>query len=351
MTNWTDEQIIAKLANTFEAHAHDIDPELAMRIARTTKSAPKRQWAVLVSAAAVVLLIIGAATLILDRDNAHRADPGTRAPLAVEVPEPATEGSNRKAAVAEAANVLRTLPVPPGAIRLDRAPDGFQASECICGSVDASLTRTNYWIVPLSPAALVTWFHTHSPADITGAFLPNSKVASPAGDMLWSVPSNSAAFSDPTVYISYARLSATTTAIGATVYLAALSDRTAKTLAPDTVTSIEITKTTVGGPEHASVTRTITDRSKLAAIVTAFNDLKGSATDSQFHACGSGGIGFSYTVTFNWPGHSLTVDPGHASCGKGRGLSLNGAQLPQTLDNTSSNDALDGASERALTAP
>ena len=43
MTHWTDDQVVARLAETFAAHESEANPAVAQRIALTTGPAPRRR--------------------------------------------------------------------------------------------------------------------------------------------------------------------------------------------------------------------------------------------------------------------------------------------------------------------
>lgn len=351
MRNWSDEKIIARLPETFAAHEDDVHPEVAQGIAMMEHPVVRRRWPVIASAAAVVVLVAGVALLVPGTAGSEkRSTTSSPTRLALAVPEPAKEGTNRRLAVAEATKVLASIPVPTGSIRSDSAPaPRLKQSGCFCSPLDPSLTQTNYWVVPLAPGALVAWYDAHSPADTSGSLPPHSKVPAPMGDLMWEVPSAADAYSRPTVFISYARLDAHTTAIRTDVYLAARSDRTAETLVPRSVTSIDITKRAIDGPDPTVVSTTVKDPAHLTDVASVFNGLDGATTGEQDGACGSPvGIVYSYAVTFHWPGHSLAVDPVAALCGVGRGLTLDDQKLSQSVDNVDDRGALDVALQRAL---
>jgi hypothetical protein len=148
--------------------------------------------------------------------------------------------------------------------------------------------------------------------------------------------------------VSYARLSANATAIRTDVTLAARYDRTAETLVPTTVTSIDITKRAIDGRNTTPTTATVDNPALISRVVNAFNNLDGAMAHTKPSPCGSpGGIVYVYAVTFHWPGHTLTVDPGASLCRIGRGLTLDHSKLPQTLED---DNALDHALQHALDA-
>jgi hypothetical protein len=148
--------------------------------------------------------------------------------------------------------------------------------------------------------------------------------------------------------VSYARLGPHKTAIRTDVTLAARSDRTAQTLVLATVTSIDVKKWAIDGPKRPPKTATVTDPALIARITSAFNHLDGAMVHTQAGPCASlAGIVYVYATTFHWPGHTLAVDPGQPFCQVGRGLTLDGTKLPQTLEESG---ALDTALQAAIAA-
>jgi hypothetical protein len=348
MTHWTDERVVARLADTFAAHESDADPEVARRIALTADPARRRQWPVLVAAAASVVVAAGVGTFALHATGSKPAAPADHPPTVDRTPT--TEGTNRDLAIAAAGRVLGTFPVPPGSTESDAAPTPrLRHLGAYIGPVDPSLTETSWWVVPLSYGDLVAWYDAHSPANTGSAYAdPDSTSPVPEGDLYWETRDPSAAYSSPAAVVSYARLDAHTTAVRTDVTLAARYDRTAETLVPSTVTSIDITRSAIDGPREPPTTATLTDPALLGDVGSAFNNLAGAFADATPSACGSPvGIVFAYAVTFHWPGHTLAVDPGAPLCGIGRGLTLDGTELPQSLEEDGS---LDAALQAALDA-
>jgi len=122
------------------------------------------------------------------------------------------------------------------------------------------------------------------------------------------------------------------------VSLPARADRTPSTLVPSTVSSIDVTRQAIDGPNRTPKTVRVTDHKQLVAVVNAFDSLNGDSMTP--HGCGSPvGVVYDYAVTFHWPGHSLVVDPGQSLCGLGRGLTRDGKKLAQTLEDSETLDS------------
>lgn len=257
------------------------------------------------------------------------------------------EASHHRAlAAAEIAHVLATIPVPPEATAHEPPDHGGRLDRlgCQCGEVDPSLTRTRWWTVPMSYRELVRWYGAHSPANLGSARFPDGSL-SPHGELDWEVPADSTAYSTPAAVISYVRTGPASTEIRADATLAARYDRTAATFVPPTVTRIDITRTALGGPAHP-MSASVTDPAPMTRIVSAFDHLSGAFAHTLPAGCGSpGSDDYVYALVFHWSGHSLAVDPGAPLCGVGMGLTLDGVELPQTLEDAR---ALDAALRAAL---
>jgi hypothetical protein len=258
--------------------------------------------------------------------------------------------ANRTLATAEAARLIRDFPVPPGAREQASTPVlRLQHLRAFDGDVDRSLTRTRFWTVPLSARAAVAWYAAHTPANISGAFFDIAKKQlSPLGDLTWETASGSDAYSAPAYVVSYKRRGPHATALRTDVTLAARYDRAADTKAPTNLTEVEIDKQALNATPAPPDSARVTDPAEIARIVAAFNGLHGDDANVAGFACGSPvGEVDVYTVTFRWPGHILVADPGVPLCDRGRGLTLDGRKLPQTLEDS---DTFDNVVQGALTA-
>ena len=111
-------------------------------------------------------------------------------------------------------------------------------------------------MVPPRYDRLVAWHAARTPADMGSTRPADSASSEPAAGFLWATGDRSTAYSTPIDVVAYARLGEHRTAIRIDVTLAARADRTAQTLAPTTVTSIDVTKRAVDGPTpHRSASR------------------------------------------------------------------------------------------------
>ena len=289
---------------------------------------------------------LATSALVLGSAGCSGSGPSAAKPqLTVTPPSPRTpEASrNRALAAAEVTRVLATIPIPPGAKVYRSRHHGGRLGHlgCQCGAVDPSLTRTRWWMVPMSYSELVHWYGAHSPANLGSAYYPDGSL-SPSGDLYWGIQVDSTAYSAPAALVSYSRRGPKRTTIRTDATLASRYDRTASTFVPHSVTRIDITKTALGGPTSA----TVTDPALLTRVTWAFNNLSGAFAHTLPVACGSPtGDAYVYAVTLHWSGHTLAVDPGAPLCGVGMGLTLDGVKLPQTLED---DRTLDAALETAL---
>jgi hypothetical protein len=252
------------------------------------------------------------------------------------IPEPASTGSNRRLAVLAAARAIKHFPVPPGSTRLDTPPPHarhLRRLRVFSYPVDPSLTRTQWWLVPRRYDALVAWYAANTPADRDTTSYHSGGKSVPEAELYWRVHDTSKAYSPPTEVVSYARLGPELTAIRTDVTLAARADRTSKTLVPDNVTSMLISRHAIDGPDTAPKTVTVTDQNFIFAVIDAFDRVRGAYVPAGGSACGSPDrLVYRYSVTFHWPGHTLLVEAGEPLCELGRRLSLDGVQLPEPLE-------------------
>jgi hypothetical protein len=283
-------------------------------------------------------------------DASPQPDPAAR--ISTALSRPAVAGANRALAMAAAARAFKHFPVPPGSTRITRAPDQaphLRGLHAYIGPVDRTLTRTSWWLVPLRYDRLVAWYVAHTPADPRTTYVPGATTPSPDAQIYWQTHHRYPAFSPPAEVVAYTKLGPRTTAIRTDLTLAARADRALDTLVPATVTSLEITRRAIDGPDTTPTTVTITDQSHILDVVAAFDRARGDYASVEPGGCGSPvGIVYTYAVTFHWPAHTLVVDAGQALCGIGRGLTLDGSHLPQTLhDDTELDNALKAAFDGA----
>jgi hypothetical protein len=173
------------------------------------------------------------------------------------------------------------------------------------------------------------------PADRDTASYHHGGRLSPKALVWWQPDLRSKAFSPPTKVVSYRRLGPHLTAIRTDVTLAARADRTAETLVPDSVTSLEIAKWTIDDKGTDPTTVTATDQGSVFRVIDAFNRVAGDYVSSESFGCASPeGVDHLYSVTFHWPGHTLAVGTGEPLCALGRKLTLDGTNLPRKLANS-----------------
>jgi hypothetical protein len=240
--------------------------------------------------------------------------------------------------MAAAAHAIVHFPVPPGSTRIDAPPPHARhltRLRVFDLPVDQTLTQTRWWLVPLRYDRLVAWYVANTPADRdTASYHAGGRLAREA-EVDWQTHHTSKAFSPPTDVVAYTGLGPHLTAIRTDVTLAARADRTAKTLVPTTVTSVQITRRAIDGTDTTPTTITTTDQSRIFHVIAAFNRVRGDYVSSESFGCASPvGIIHLYAVTFHWPGHTLAVGAGVPLCAIGRTLTLDGAKLPQTLSNS-----------------
>jgi hypothetical protein len=254
------------------------------------------------------------------------------------IPSPAKAGANRALAKVEAAREIRSFPVPPGSTEIDAPPPHARYLKQLTEfnlPVDQSLTRTRFWLVRQGIDPVLAWYVHHTAANRDTASYRQGGRLSPKALVWWQPHLRSKAFSPPTKVVSYRRLGPHLTAIRTDVTLAARADRTAGTMVPSTVTSLQITRQTIDGTNTAPTRVTTTDLGSIFQVIDAFNHAAGDYESSESFGCGSpAGVDHLYSVTFHWPGHSLAVAAGAPLCGVGRSLTLDGTKLPQTISNS-----------------
>jgi hypothetical protein len=278
----------------------------------------------------------------------NATEPRSPVPTPV-LPHLASAGTNRKLAVTAAARAIADFPVPPGATRIDRAPPHagtLRRLKAFIGRDDLSLTRTRWWLVPLRYNQVVDWYVEHTPAKRGSTQYHSGGRPAPDAEVYWETHVRTAAYSPPAEVVGYARLGPHLTALLTGVTLAARFDRTSNTLVPTTVTSLQVTRQAIDGPDTSPRTVTVTDQADIFSVVRVFDHVRGWYDSARSIACGSpGGIVYLYAVTFHWPRHTLVVDTGQPLCGTGRKLTRDGTTLPQTLD---PNDQLDATLKTAF---
>src|SRR5262249_31537257 len=141
--------------------------------------------------------------------------------------------------------------------------------------VDRSLTRTRWWLVPRRYDEVVAWYVAHTPANRdTASYHAGGRLA-PRAQVYWQPRTASTAYSPPSRVVTYRRLAPLLPAIRADVTLAPRADRTARTLVPTTVTSVQITKRAIDGPHTTPTTVTITDQGRILPVIAVFNGVRG----------------------------------------------------------------------------
>jgi hypothetical protein len=101
---------------------------------------------------------------------------------------------------------------------------------------------------------------------------------------------------------------------------------------PASVTSVQITRHAIDGPQTSPRSVTVTDQGRIFTVIAAFNRIRGEYASFEPFGCASPvGLVYRYAVTFHWPGHTLVADAGEPLCEVGRSLTLDDTKLPQTL--------------------
>jgi hypothetical protein len=89
--------------------------------------------------------------------------------------------SPHQRAVADAAHIIASFPVPPGAVRSARAPVPALAPPPQTPATPALVTVTRWWTAPGRPRAVLAWVDAHVPARFASA-LHGSRRYGSAGD-------------------------------------------------------------------------------------------------------------------------------------------------------------------------
>ena len=330
MSPWTDEGLTELLRDTFAEREARADPDTARRIAREAVPTKRGAWYVAVAAAAVLLVLVGISALRSDEKPERPLRPLPTVPAVTPVPL----GYDRAQAMSAAARIFERAPVPPGARPQDEPPSRkLRARGAYVDDVDPSLSRTGFWIVPRSHVGLVQWYADHTPANPDETKVSGSSTPEPYAVMFWEVGKDRAAYTQPAIVVSYARLGPGRTALRIDVTLAARDDRTAETLVPvAALESVTITSHTVTAGVEPPPPVTVTDDTQLRTLGEVFNRARGAASRALPGACGSPtGDYLEYAVEFRWPGHTLEATTGRPLCRVGRDLVLDGMTLPQKI--------------------
>ena len=160
-----DDGLEILLRDAFRAHESLADPDRARALVPSS-CRPKRRWAMVLSNAAAVLLVVGLVTYAVGRDEPRDdslpvATP-TPTPTSDKDEPPPTDADYRAMAAAASERTLAKTPVPEGALRLEGQPPGWPKDYGLSvGPSDQRLTRTAWWSVPMGTDALAEFLASH----------------------------------------------------------------------------------------------------------------------------------------------------------------------------------------------
>lgn len=346
MTTWTDDELGELLRGTFRDHETPDDTDDAQRIAwRTPTIRRRRPWPSVIAVAATVAVIAGIAGATtyaakhLDSGGGTSGSTisggtGSLAPVAA---GPARAGTNAAAAQAEASRILGALSLPPGAKRVASTPSPHLVGLGVFVPGPGTVVRSQWYVASESVSQTRIWLLGHAQAGMT---TPASGAGAGDDPLEW-VGNAAMTYGQPVLAIRVRALGPGRTGIRVGVVITPRFDRTAATMAPSGVTSIEISKAPIDGPSAGRTTQrtTVTDAGTIAALVAAYDALPG-ALDQQM-PCGSlTDIQYAYSFTMRSAAHTLVADQGSPLCGRGRGLTLDGRKLRQQVDNSEPFDQL-----------
>jgi len=267
-----DDQLDTLLQETFTAHEHLADPDLAVALATRPPRRTRRVAATLAAVTVAATVAVGTVYVATRGDSDRVVGPSTAATATESLDEQALQAqqneANAAAARQQATELLKTVPVLPGATRHDQAPLSTLAEPSV--SLAGPATSTAWWTAPGSSDEAVAYFLAHPPegltSDSTSANINGSE--GPEVDLLEYLVPGYPPLASPTLLVEIAP-TADGVVVRADAYVAPEAARLASSFVAD-VTSIDIT--VLKGIDVLSRT-TVSDPAQVDQFATEFNSL------------------------------------------------------------------------------
>ena len=246
-----------------------------------------------------------------------------------------TTHDNVLATRAYSAWLLDAVPMPPTAQRWRHSPNAhFRHGSLGIGPSDVAFTRTTWWTVKLSSAALTSWLRAHTPSGLAADSDSGGSVQSTGvweHDLDFRGPSTSA-HTDGWVNFAFTA-DGDHLAVRVDTFVGARFARTA--LVPPDARTVTIRRTEkLPRPRaraHVTV-RTVTDRRAVATLVGLVNGRPGAMTSQFVASCPAVTTQLSYEIVFTTPQGRYAASLPTVSCWPELTLTHDGATAGPPLD-------------------
>ncbi len=225
----------------------------------------------------------------------------------------AVSATPRERAVADAAAILKAFAVPPGARRLQQAPDALKAPMTILVST-ALVDNVSFWRAPGQPQAVMAWEQAHLPRRFTPG---DADYGPPSWDRTFSLSPVPGVLNGRDLVVEVTGAGNGQTAIRVDAQVSWQPPRPASEQVPSAARAVTITQLPSLDPRarrpHAPVT--ITDLAVVRRLVALVDNLQLSTIGSNAPCPASLGGGIRLAFRTRAGGPPLAVAQGPAACG------------------------------------
>ena len=231
----------------------------------------------------------------------------------------------RERAVADAAAILRAFAVPPGARRLQQAPDVLKVPITTLVST-ALVDDVSFWQAPGVPQAVLAWEQAHLPRRFTPG---DADFGPPSWDRTFSLSPVPGVLSARDLVVEVTGVGNGQTAIRVDAQVSWQPPRPASERVPSSARMVTITQLPGPGP-HArrpAATVTVTALAVVRRLAARIDDLQLSTIGPGAPCPASLGGGIRLTFLARADGPPLAVAQGPAACGTVQ-FSIGGKRRP-----------------------
>jgi hypothetical protein len=250
----------------------------------------------------------------------------------------AVPAAPRERAVADAAVILKAFAVPPGARRVQQAPDALKAPMTTLVSTTL-VDKVSFWRAPGQPQAVLAWEQAHLPRRFTPG---DADFGPPSWDRTFSLAPVPGVLNARDLVVEVTGAGNGQTAIRVDAQVSWQPHRPASERVPSATRVVTITQLPGLGPHagHPHPPVTITDLAVVRRLAALVDDLQLSTIGANALCPASLGGGIRLTFLARAGGPPLAVAQGPAACGTvqfsadGRrqpALQLTDSFIPQVL--------------------